>query len=297
MQKFSSCFTAALLLAASGVAANASSVNIYLSSPFTQTAQTSGAPDANGNYAAGYTNAVSETFDGSGVTTGTTYTTFTSTGLSYNTDTSPATATPAPNQAKFSTSAGNFSIIANGEYGGGGQGNYLGVNNGGTTTLQLSAPVGYLGLEWCAVDNGNSLTLYDQNNNAIGTFNAGSFTSFLGGQTNVTALNGTSYPTANYKGQPTGTSTTNPTNGRQDATEYFAYVDFIANSGTKISKIVLSESSGSTFESDNYAILTTAPAAQGSFVYLTSVPEPSTWAFFAAAGGALVFTVLRRRAS
>ena len=294
MHKFSSFFTAALLLAASGVAANASSVNVYLSSPFTQTAQTSGAPDANGNYAAGYTNAVSETFDGSGVTTGTPYTTFTSTGLSYNTDTSPATAIPAPNQATFSVAAGNFSFIGNNQYGGGGQGNYLGVSNGGTTTLQLSAPVGYLGLEWCAVDNGNSLTLYDQNNNPIGTLNAASFANFLGGQTNITALNGSSYATANYLGRPTGTSTTT---GRSDATEYFAYVDFIANSGTKISKIVLSQSSGSTFESDNYAILTTAPAAQGSFVYLTSVPEPSTWAFFAAAGGGLVFTVLRRRAN
>ncbi len=292
MHKLSPSLTAALLLIVASVPAGAaSSVNVYLSSPFTQTAQTSGAPNAAGTYTAGYTSAVSETFDGSNATAGTTYTSLTSTALSYNTNTSPATAIPAPNQAKFSVAAGNFSVIANGQYGGGGQGNYLGVSGTGTTTLQLSAPVGYLGLEWCAVDSGNSLSLYDQNNGLIGTFNASTFTNFLGANTNITAINGSSYATANYLGQPTGTSTTT---GRLNNGQYYAYLDFIAASGTKISKIVISET-GATFESDNYAILTTAPTALGSFVPLGAVPEPSTWAFFAAASGAMVLTVVRRR--
>ena len=264
MQKNSLVLTLAivpLLAVASSQAAE--SVSAYLSAPYTQSATDSGATSG-----AGYSNALVETFDESGMSTTTSFTSITSTAIG----------------GTFTSTAGTNAIDANGQYGGGGEGNYLGVN--GTVTLTFSSPVLYLGLFWCAVDSGNSLSLYDQNNALIGTYNATTFSNLLpdNSTATVTAMNGNKYNTINYFGQPTGNASTDPVIGdRLNNGQQYAYLNFIpggttaSGSPTEISKVVMTET-GATFESDNYAVLSTAAAALSSFVPAGVVPEPSTWA-------------------
>ena len=285
MQKNSLALTLAIVpfLAASSRAAE--SVSAYLSAPYTQSATHSGASSG-----AGYANAVVETFDETGMMVGN-FTTLT---------TAAPTATPAGIGGTFTSNSGTNSIDANGEYGGGGEGNYLGVK--GTVTLTFSTPVLYLGLFWCAVDAGNSASFYDQNGALLGTYNASTFSNLLpnNSTSTVTALNGTKYNTINYFGQPTGNASTDPTmSDRQNNTQQYAYLNFIpggttaSGAATQISKVVLTET-GATFESDNYAVLSSATAALGSFVPAGVVPEPSTWATMFG-GAVLLGTVLRPR--
>jgi len=266
--------SAALLALAASLAVPASlwasAASVYLSAPFTQTATDSGTTSGGG-----YSTASIETFNG--FSTGA-FTSLTSTAIG---------ATLA--------SASGSQIIANGQYGGGLQGNYLGVNS--LLTLTFSTPVSYLGLFWCAVDGGNSLSIYDQNNALIGTFNAATFSSILpnNSTSTITAINGTKYNTQNYFGQPTGNAATTGTlANRADNSEQFAYLNFLPQNGAKISKVTINET-GATFESDNYAVLSTAPSALGSFATLGTVgtvPEPSTWA--AVATGLLGLTLVHR---
>ena len=270
-------------LAASSRAAE--TVSAYLSAPYTQSATDSGATSG-----AGYNNAVVETFDETGMMTGN-FTTLT---------TATPTATPPGIGGTFTSNSGTNSILANGQYGGGGEGNYLGVS--GTVTLTFSSPVMYLGLFWCAVDSGNSATFYDQNGTLLGSYNAATFSSLLpnSNTATVTAINGTKYNTISYFGQPTGNAATDPTFGsRQNNTQQYAYLNFIpggttaGGAATKIGKVVLTET-GATFESDNYAVLSSATTALGSFVPAGVVPEPSTLAA-TLGGAALLGTALRRR--
>ena len=272
------------LLAISSRAAE--TVSAYLSAPYTQTATDSGATSG-----AGYSNAVVETFDETGMMTGS-VTTLT---------TASPTATPPGIGGTFTSNSGtNNSIKKNDLYGGGGQGQYLGV--GGTVTLTFSSPVMYLGLFWCAVDNGNSATFYDQNGGLLGTYNAATFANLLpNSQTaTVTAINGSTYNTINYFGQPTGVASTDPTIGnRLNPGQQYAYLNFIpggttaGGAPTEIGKVVLNETSA-IFESDNYAVLASSTTPLGSFVPAGVVPEPSTFATMFV-GTALLGTVLRRR--
>ena len=264
-------------LAASSQAAE--TVSAYLSAPYTQSATDSGATSG-----AGYSTALVETFDESGMSTTTSFTSITSSAIG----------------GTFTSTAGTNAIDANGQYGGGGEGNYLGV--GGTVTLTFSSPVLYLGLFWCAVDSGNSATFYDQNGALLGTYNAATFSSLLpnNATSTVTAINGTTYNTINYFGQPTGNASTDPTmSSRLNNGQQYAYLNFIpggtAAGGvpTEIGKVVLKET-GATFESDNYAVLSSSTAPLGSFVPAGAVPEPSAWAT-TFGGAALLGTVLRRR--
>jgi hypothetical protein len=264
----------------------AETLNAYLSAPYTQSATDSGATSG-----AGYSNAVVETFDETGMMVGT-FATLT---------TAAPTATPAGIGGTFTSNSGTNSIDANGQYGGGGEGDYLGVD--GTVTLTFSSPVLYLGLFWCAVDSGNSATFYDQNGNLLGTYNAATFSSLLPNNSSatVTAINGSTYNTLSYFGQPTGNATTDPVKGdRQNNGQQYAYLNFIPGGTTagglptEIGKVVIQET-GATFESDNYAVLSSAPTALGSFVPAGVVPEPSTWATMFG-GTVLLGAILRRRA-
>ena len=254
MQKNSLVLTLAVVpfLAASSQAAE--TVSAYLSAPYTQSAKDSGATSG-----AGYNNAVVETFDETGMMTGN-FTTIT---------TASPTATPPGIGGTFTSSSGTNSIDATGQYGGGGQGNYLGVN--GTVTLTFSSPVMYLGLFWCAVDSGNSASFYDQNGVLLGTYNAATFSNLLpdNNTSTVTAINGTTYNTINYFGQPTGNATTDPVIGdRQNNSQQYAYLNFIpggtaaGGAPTEIGKVVLKET-GATFESDNYAVLSSSTRPPG----------------------------------
>ena len=188
--------------------------------------------------------------------------------------------------------------IPNGQYGGGGEGNYLGV--GGTVTLQFSSPVLYLGMFWCAVDSGNSASLYDQNGALIGTYNAASFTKLLPDNTTsqVTAINGTEYNTIDYFGRPTGNASTDPViDDRKNHSQQYAYINFFPGGNTaggaptEIGKIVLHET-GAVFESDNFAVLFSDTTALGSFVPVDVVPEPSTWTVLGS--GAALLGLARR---
>ena len=277
----------ALLIAQHSTLLGAETVSAYLSAPFTQSARGSGDASSAGVTSGGYANALVETFDDTGFVAG-------------------PLGSDASSQigGTFTSTTGTNQIDANGEYGGGGQGNYLGVN--GTVTLTFSVPVLYLGLEWCAVDGGNSLTLYDQNNALIGTYNASTFSSLLpnNATSTITAINGTKYNTSSYIGQPTGNASTDTTttrlNGGSTGQQY-AYLNFIpggttaSGAATEISKVVMSET-GATFESDNYAVLTTTVSPLGSFVPAGTVPEPSSYAMVGL-GLAALGTVLGRRRS
>ena len=147
------------------------------------------------------------------------------------------------------------------------------------------------------MDAGNSLTLYDQNSAVIGTFKASTFTALLPATGSLTALDGTTYNTADYHGQPTGTTSTS---GRLDSGEQFAYLNFVAGAGTTISKIVESETTSAVFESDNYSIISAAPTvnstSHGNVVFVTAIPEPATWTLAVVAGGLVLFGVRRRAA-
>ena len=146
------------------------------------------------------------------------------------------------------------------------------------TTITFNTPQGYFGLLWCAVDAGNSLTFYDQNGVAIGTLNASTFTALLP-KTWHDSRRSTGRRTArpNYYGQPTGT-TSRPLAVRT-ASEQYAYLNFVAQGTTTISKIVESENTSAIFESDNYSILATAPTVTNSspLVFVATIPEPAAW--------------------
>ena len=297
--RFSRAVVVAAMLAGGVKSLQASSLKVYLSAPFSQTAGSNGSSTTGG-----FAGAATEDFTNTGGTnagtsgtTGATYT-YNSPLLSRNTDGTGSAISPT---AQYAAPAGGttFQVLGNGQFGGGGQGNYLGVYNGGATTLTLSQPAGYFGLEWCAVDAGNSLTLLDQNGLSIGTFNAATFQSLLPSKTStatITAVNGSKYNVADYFGRPTGTT---DTTNRQNGDEQYAFLNFICDPGTKISKITLTEGNSAIFESDNHAILTTAPTvANGTggspLVFVSAVPEPSTLSFFAAAGGLMMITIGRR---
>ena len=289
------CLTALFVVPGFSADAANPTVSVYLSAPFTETAGSSGLPTSDGTATGtatgpantpntlGFSGAAMETFD-TPVATGT-YHSLTSSALGGTT---------------FVTAAGNagFTVNTNGQYGGGGQGNYLGVSPGSPVTITFNSPVGYFGLLWNAVDAGNSLAIYDQDGGLLGTFNASTFSSLLpntAGKT-ITALNGAIYNTTDYFGQPTGTvSTAN----RQNSGEQYAYLNFVGTGGTTISKIVESET-GAVFESDNYSTIIAAPTvnstSHGNVVYVSSVPEPATWTLIAVAGGLAALGVRRRRA-
>ena len=238
-------------------------VSIYISAPGIETAETSGLTDTNNNSVTA--NIKTETFDESGVTTGAIPTSgFMSAVLN-------ATYTPLT-----STSA---SIVANGQYGGSGQGQYLGVNTSGSLRLQLpGAGVAYLGFDFYACDGGNSATIYS-GSTVLGTFNAASLISLLPSGGMVTEVNGTTISTSGYFGQP-GTGL--------NSGERYAYVDMIATPSTPITAVVFSET-GAVFETDNDSVLSTAPKASGNFVYVGAlVPEPSSYFLVAAGSPALV---------
>jgi hypothetical protein len=152
--------------------------------------------------------------------------------------------------------------------------------------LALTSPATYFGFWWSAGDANNGLTFYD-GNAVIGRFSTAAILSLLQSPT-VTAVNGSTYQSSSYFG--------NPNNSSQDANEQFAYVDFLATGGT-ISSIVFdnSGSTGTGFENDNHSVyngaVTIAPTAV--FVSTLSTPEPATWALLL--GGLCILAGVRWR--
>ena len=129
------------------------------------------------------------------------------------------------------------SLIPNDQYGGtptskvypvqstsGGLG---GVNS---TTITLSTPSSYFGMFWSAGDASNNLSFYN-GKSLVASFSTQSLMDKL---------------PSSYYGNP------NPARLGQDRGEPFGFINFIGGADTKWNKIVLSNPTGSGFESQNW---------------------------------------------
>ena len=238
--------------------ARASGFDVYLSAP--------------ASTATIYTNTITETFE----------------------EFTPGTyTTPLVGPTGFGTyelsSTNKLAIVADNQYGAG-TGNYaaLGAESGSSApvTLKLASPQSYFGFSWNAGDANNTLSFYN-GSTLVAYYSTATVTSLLK-NTTVTALNGQTYQSSSYYGQPVS---------HQDSNEPFAFINFFDNSGT-FDSIVFgnSNSTGTGFESDNHTIRAAAPAPDTSFVYVGSaVPEPSSVALFCGLGVAGGVAVRRRK--
>lgn len=103
-----------------------------------------------------------------------------------------------------------------------------------STTLSLNSPSSYFGFWWSAGDPSNVLDFYN-GNTLVQEFTTKSLMSVLPSE---------------YFG--------NPRNRNLDSSEPFAFINFFGDSKTSWDRIVLTNSSGSGFESDNYTSRVTA---------------------------------------
>jgi hypothetical protein len=162
------------------------------------------------------------------------------------------------------TTTTTASVLANDQYGGNAEGNYLGVAANSSTTLPFTiGDVQYFGLYFTAGNDDNIVQLYD-NGALVFSFNTASLNTILNnGAGTIQAINGSIYNTADYFGQPV----TNNNNS-----EPYAYLHFIASAGSKFDEVRLSNISD-VFENDNHSLRAIAPEVPGTLV---SIPEPSS---------------------
>lgn len=168
------------------------------------------------------------------------------------------------------SSTNKLAVVANNIYGTG-TGNYvaLGAQSGSSApvTLQLSGAHSYFGFSWNAGDVNNEISFYN-GSTLVGRYSTATITNILKKST-VTALNGSTYNSSDYYGQPST---------HLNSSEPYAFINFIDSTGT-FDKVVFGNSgtTGTGFESDNHTIRTTAPSAVSSFVFVGSVtPEPGS---------------------
>jgi hypothetical protein len=160
-------------------------------------------------------------------------------------------------------------VAAAGQYGGaGGTGRYDVVGLGTTTTqtVAFSSDKTYFGLWWSAGDPANKLEFYD-NSVLVGSFVIGSIIPFL---------------SPAYLGNP---------NSGQNASEYYAYLNFTGTGGTVFDQVVFSNVGVSGFESDNHSTFDQPITPPGN-----SVPDTGASVVLLAMG-ALAVTMLNRRFS
>jgi PEP-CTERM motif len=195
-----------------------------------------------------------------------------------------------------------FRILGADQYGGaGGTGNYFAVGSEsgspGPIVLNLTSNANYFGFWWSAGDINNSISFYE-NGVLYATFNTADIVSLLPNSPSgtVTAINGSTYNTKNYYG--------NPNNSSQDTSEPFAYVDVIAN-GLMFNEVTFSNTLNTGFESDNHSVsvgVTDPPVGDVIVedVPLTpaaQAPEPGTAGLLIAALGGLGLFKFRRSAA
>lgn len=183
-------------------------------------------------------------------------------------------------------------IIANDQYGGHEEGNYLGITAGSSLTISLGTTeyvngAQYFGFYFTAGDARNQIDLYDGDTLLL-SFSTASLIALLPKDTTVGTINGGSHNTNDYYGKP-GTG--------QNSNEPYAYLHFVATGGSTFDKIVLQQNTGSTaiFENDNHSIMEVAPASiPPTFIGVVDpVPEPSV--LLLSAGGFALFGFRRKR--
>jgi hypothetical protein len=182
-----------------------------------------------------------------------------------------------------------LAVVANNQYGTG-TGNYVALgaqsSSSAPVTLQLSGSHSYFGFSWNAGDANNELFFYD-GSELVGYYSTANVTGLLKNAT-VTALNGATYQSSDYYGQP-GT--------HLNSNEPYAFINFI-DQGGKFDKIVFgnSHTTGTGFESDNHTIRIAAPGPDTSFVFVGSaVPEPGNVALLIGIGLSGTAFVKRRK--
>jgi len=194
----------------------------------------------------------------------------------------------------------DFSPIAQGDilaadaFGGGGNSQYMsfGAQSGTSApiTIHLNGSYNYFGFWFSAGDVNNGITFYS-GGTAFARFSTSNIVSLLSGTT-VTALNGNTYTSSAYYGNPN-----NGPNKGQDGGEPFTYVE-IFTSGQTFDTVVLDNSgtTGTGFESDNdtvYAGNLSPPTTDVFVGSLTVVPEPAHYALLF--GACILLLVYGRR--
>ena len=129
------------------------------------------------------------------------------------------------------------SLVPNNQYGGTPtskaypvQSTSAGLGGVSSTTISLSTPSSYFGMFWSAGDASNNLSFYN-GKNLVASFSTQSLMGTL---------------PSSYYGNP------NPANLGQDRGEPFGFINFIGGAGTSWDKVVLSNPSGSGFESQSW---------------------------------------------
>lgn len=168
-----------------------------------------------------------------------------------------------------------FNIQAANQFGGaGGNGKYMtfGAQSGTSSPIQLdlSQAANYFGFWWSANDANNSVAFYS-GSSLLGTLTAAQLSGGIPNNSQVVALNGGTYNTSQYYGNP---------NSGQDTSEVFTYVNIIA-SGVTFNRIVLSNNgqTGTGFETDNHTIYLGSVTVPTNLAPLSTImaPEPATW--------------------
>ncbi len=163
------------------------------------------------------------------------------------------------------------------EYGGANNSRYAAFGDqtgtSGAITLNLVNPTTFFGMWWSAIDQYNGVSLYDDNTFLMRISGADLISLFS--VPTLTAQNGSTYQTSNYRGKPPDRT--------QNTSEYYAYVMFQA-SGLTFNRVVFDNSgtTGTGFEMDNLQIRSGNFTIPGTTVLLTqyqinAVPEPSVW--------------------
>lgn len=168
---------------------------------------------------------------------------------------------PTTGFAKFSFENASISSVradrwapagANGEVN---EGNYLAVFQGGSVTIQLESALRYFGMNWGAISSGNVFSFF-KGNNLIKSFSTDDVN-----------------PVA-------------PVRADQHGGEGNGYLHFYADASDAFDRIVITQTGGGGFETDNYSFNAGDPRDP------RKVPEPTAVLGLMAAGGALL---LKRR--
>ena len=138
--------------------------------------------------------------------------------------------------------------------------NFVSVPSNRSVTLTLAQPETYLGFWWSAGDQSNRITLYSGGTSGtrVGIFQTSSLTSLLNDPT-VTAINGATYKSCQYYGNPRLVDRTTNCAGENsspanDPNQPFAYIHLIGEGGLTFDTIVFAQVGGGGFELDNIAI-------------------------------------------